>query len=122
MEVASITGRPAGRLLTAADLALFPTDLPSGHVDYELDQGKLVLTTPPGNEHGHVQLRIGSQLLIQGEAAGHGRAWTEVGVILRREPDRVVCPDAAFATKEHLPVRTSPEGYLETIPDLVVEV
>src|SRR5207302_580910 len=41
---------------------------------------------------------------------------------LRRKPDRVVAPDAAFVVKNSLPVRTSPEGYLETIPELVVEV
>lgn len=30
--------------------------------------------------------------------------------------------DALFVTAARLPIRTSPEGYLETIPDLVAEV
>src|SRR5579872_5418619 len=53
---------------------------------------------------------------------GLGEAFAEVGVILRRNPDRVVGPDAAFVAKDSLPVRMSPEGYLETIPELAIEV
>jgi hypothetical protein len=36
--------------LTAADLAALPTDLPSGSVKYELDDGRLVPMSPPGNQ------------------------------------------------------------------------
>lgn len=111
------------RLFTAADLELLPTDLPSGPIDYELDNGRLVpIMVPPGNLHGAAQLRIGTQLMIQGELKGHGKARTEVGVILWRSPDRVVTPDVLFVANKSLPIRTSPEGYLETIPELVVEV
>jgi Uma2 family endonuclease len=111
------------RLFTAADLEALPSDLPSGPIDYELDNGRLVLiTVPPGNIHGAAQLRIGTQLMIQGELKGHGKARTEVGVILWRNPDRVVTPDVLFIAKKSLPIRTSREGYLETIPELVVEI
>jgi Uma2 family endonuclease len=34
----------------------------------------------------------------------------------------VVGADALFVTSASLPIRESPEGYLETIPELVVEV
>ena len=51
-----------------------------------------------------------------------GEAFSEISVILRRNPDRVVGPDAAFVVKRSLPVRMLPEGYFETIPDLVVEI
>ncbi len=44
------------------------------------------------------------------------------GVILWRNPDRCVGPDVSFVSKSKLPVQTSPEEYLETIPDLIVEV
>ena len=114
--------QPVDRFLTAADLDSFPHELPSGPVDYELDNGRLILVVPPGNIHGAVQLRIGTQLMVQGELKGHGAARTEVGVILWRDPDRVVTPDALFIANKSLPIRQSPEGYLLTIPELVVEV
>jgi Uma2 family endonuclease len=114
---------PGRRLLTVADLAALPAELPSGPVKYELHQGRLVtLTAPPGEVHGFHQGTIVFLLKLHGEKAGHGKALGETGLILRRNPDTVVAPDAAFVTKKSLPVRTSKEGYLETIPELVVEV
>lgn len=113
---------PRQRLLTAADLAVFPTELPSGTVRYELDDGRLVIMPPPGGEHARRQLRIGHHLFAQGEEKGHGVAYAEVGIILRRNPDRVPGADAAFVLAASAPAKLSPEGYLETIPELVVEV
>src|SRR6516162_9365723 len=110
------------RLLTAADLAAMPSDLPSGPVKYELDDGRLVLMAPPAGEHGRMQHRIGRVLDKHDESLGLGEAFGEIGVILRRNPDRVIGPDAAFVVKRSLPVRMSPEGYFETIPELVVEI
>jgi Uma2 family endonuclease len=110
------------RLLTAADLAVLPADLPSGNVKYELDDGRLVLLPLPEDDHSRVQCRVGFMLFEHAEILGLGKARATVGVILRRNPDRVVGPDAAFIAIRSLPVRTSPEGYLETIPELVVEV
>ncbi|HEV3440660.1 MAG TPA: Uma2 family endonuclease [Gemmata sp.] len=57
-----------------------------------------------------------------GEDRGHGEARGEVGIVLQRNPDVLVGADAAFVLNKSLPVRRSPEGYLETIPELVVEV
>lgn len=111
------------RLLTAADLAELPSELPSGPVHYELDDGVLISMTPPGFEHCSVENGIAAALRHQGQDRGHGLACSgEVGIILRRKPDRVVGADAAFITSAQLPVQLSPEGYLETIPELVVEV
>ncbi len=45
-----------------------------------------------------------------------------MGVVLRTNPDRVVGPDVIFVCNKSLPVQLSPEGYLETIPELVVEI
>lgn len=42
-------------------------------------------------------------------------------MVPRRFPDRVPCPDALFIN-EWLPIRRSPDGFLETIPDPVVGV
>ncbi len=78
---------------------------------------------PPGDIHGAIESNIGTELKIQGERRGLGKARSGgVGVILRKDPDRVVGPDAVFVCQSSLPIQTSKEGYLETIPDLVVEV
>jgi Uma2 family endonuclease len=111
------------RLFTVEDLEQLPTDLPSGPIDFELDEGRLVLImVPPGNIHGAAQVKIASQLMFLGELKGHGKVRTEVGVILWRNRDRVVTPDVLFVAEKSLPIKTSREGYLETIPELVVEI
>ncbi len=111
------------RLLTVADLAELPSDLPSGPVLYELDNGRLIVMAPPGDTHGAVESNLATQLKVQGEWRGLGKARCgDVAVILWRNPDRVVGADAAFIANSSLPIRVSKEGYLETIPDLVVEV
>jgi Uma2 family endonuclease len=116
--------QPVVRPLTAADLEAFPCELPSGWpVDYELDNGRLVLImAPPGDVHGAAQSNVAAYLKMHGEHKGHGKARTETGLILWQNPDRVVTPDVMFAAKKSLPLRISPEGYWLTIPELVVEV
>lgn len=122
MAVPRAAPPPPSRILTVADLAALPDELPSGPVKYELDNGRLIIMPVPGDSHGAIQARIAAELVMQGSRAGHGKAWAEVGVILWRNPDRVVGPDASFVVQARLPVVTSREGFLETIPDLVVEV
>jgi Uma2 family endonuclease len=112
----------AARLFTAADLAAMPTELPSGSVGFVLDNGRLIVVSPPGNRHSAIQGNIVEALKQQGTRNGHGKTRVELGVVLRRNPDRVVGVDVAFITIASLPVRESPEGYLETIPDLMVEI
>jgi Uma2 family endonuclease len=114
---------PGVRLLTVADLAAMPSELPSGTVLYELDNGRLVIMPPPGDVHGAVECNIAADLKLQGERRGLGKARSgDVAVILWRDPDRVVGADAVFIANRSLPIRLSKEGYLETIPDLAVEV
>jgi Uma2 family endonuclease len=111
------------RLLTAADLAVLPSELPSGPVRYELDNGKLVIMPPPGDIHGAVESNLTTDLKTQGERRGLGKVRCgEVAIILWRNPDRVVGADAVFIANRSLPLRLSKEGYLETIPELVAEV
>jgi Uma2 family endonuclease len=109
-------------VLTAADVALFPRTLATTDVDYELHDGRLVVVAPPGAGHAHRQVRFGAYLFTHGEQRGHGRAYAEVGVLLRRNPDHLLGTDAAFLTTAQLPPRLSPEGYLLTVPALVVEI
>jgi Uma2 family endonuclease len=91
-------------------------------VKYELDNGALIIMPPPGDSHGAVQGNYLADLKAQGERRGFGKARGEVGIILWRNPDRVVAPEAVFIANSSLPLRLSREGYLETIPDVVVEV
>jgi Uma2 family endonuclease len=117
-------GLPAGqRLLTVADLAALPSDLPSGTVLYELDNGRLIIMPPPGADHGFVENKFAGAFLYEGEKRGFGKACCgEVGIVLWRNPDRVIGVDAAFITNASLPIRKSPEGYLETVPELILEI
>jgi Uma2 family endonuclease len=97
--------------------------LPSGPVRYELDDGRLVIMAPVGDIHALIEARITAELVYQGEKQGHGEARCgEVTIILRRDPDRIVGADAVFVQTRSLPARRSREGYLETMPELVVEV
>ena len=109
-------------LLTVADVSALREDLPSGKVKYELYEGRLAIMPPPGGEHSKSQARVVAILIAQGEQRGYGEAFSEVGVILRVNPDTLVGPDAAFITNASLPAKYSKEGYLLTIPELVVEV
>jgi Uma2 family endonuclease len=111
------------RLWTIADLAALPEDLPTGHALYELWDGELVLMAPPGDLHGSVEARLITVLTVHGEWEGHGRvSGGEVGVVMSVAPDTVFGVDAVFLTRDQLPARHSPEGYLVTIPALVAEV
>lgn len=110
------------RLLTSADLAVLPESLPSGDVRYELNSGVLRIMAPAGDLHGASQSKFITELSIQGERRGLGKVRCEVGVILQRNPDTVYGPDALFVSTRSLPLRIAREGYLETIPELVVEV
>ncbi len=109
-------------MLTAADVAVLPTHLPTGDVKYELHDGRLIVMPPPGDIHAHRQARFIAHLFAWGEQRGYGEARGEVGLLLRRNPDHLVGPDAVFIAKASLPPRVSPEGYLLTVPELVVEV
>lgn len=113
---------PFPRLLTAADLAVFPDSLPSGDVSYELVAGSLRIQAPADAWHGACLTKVAMELYSQGERQGHGIARIRVGTILQRDPDTVYAPDALFLMNRSLPVETSPEDYWATLPDLVVEV
>jgi Uma2 family endonuclease len=108
---------------TVADLVELPASLLSGPVQYELDHGRLTARPPRGDVYYSVNLSFPGALLFEAERRGLGIARCgDVRLILGREPDRVALADAAFFSKRTLPLRTSSEEFLETIPDLVVEI
>jgi Uma2 family endonuclease len=114
---------PVPRLFTVADVAALPSELPSGPALYELDDGRLIIMPPPGDIHGAVETKFASAFFYEGERRGLGKTRCgDVGIILRLNPDRLVGADVVFITTNSLPIRRSPEGYLLTIPELVVEV
>lgn len=118
-------GATAGRLgFTLADLAALPDELPSGPVLWELWDGELIAMSPPGFDHGSVETRIATVLTVHGEWEEHGRvSGGEVGVVIRLDrPQTCVGVDVVFLTKDQLPAQVSPEGYLITMPALIVEV
>jgi Uma2 family endonuclease len=115
---------PIERLFTVEDLDALPGELPSGPVTWELDNGRLIAMSLTGDVHGGVEAKFTASLTYEGEFKGHGKVRCgEVGIILWREPaDRVVGADVVFVATRSLPIKRSKEGWLETIPDLVVEV
>jgi Uma2 family endonuclease len=107
--------------LTAGDLASLPEELDGQAVKYELFDGQLIVLPPNTAEHARRQARM-SGALQQAESLGLGDAYASVGIVLRRNPDRVVGADAAFILAQSLPAKYSREGYLLTIPEIIVEV
>jgi Uma2 family endonuclease len=112
----------AKRLWTIADVSALPDDLPTGPAKYHLEDGELTIMAPPGGLHSGMQSHLFFELRLQGERAGYGKARTEIGLILSRNPDTLFDPDCVFVANASLPFRYSTEGYLETIPELIVEV
>lgn len=111
-----ITAPPAAKLITGEDL------LAMGDIGRcELIDGRIVRMSPTGGEHGIVETKLGRHLDTFVEAQKLGRVMVgEVGIYIRRNPDRVRGADVAFISNERLPER--PKGYLEVAPDLVVEI
>src|SRR5438128_796028 len=101
--------RNAEALMTAEELFLLPDD---GSKKYELVNGQLRVSEPPGMHHGFLQLRLGSRLTQCVESAGLGIVFVEGGVVLRRGPDTVRGPDVAFVSRERLPAGI-PRAYFE---------
>jgi len=51
-------------MYTAADLTELPSELPSGAVRYEIDNGRLISTPPPGDEHGAIEANFAFALNV----------------------------------------------------------
>lgn len=119
VEVAMATAREKQMLLTADDLLR----LYSEGVRGELIQGVLHETMASGEEHGEI---VTNMVLILGGFVKPRRLGrlvaSDVGVRLERDPDTVREPDLAFVSAEKRPLDVRNAGYLEVVPDLVVEI
>lgn len=105
-------------LLTADELLKLPDD----RQRRELLDGVLVEMSPPGGRHGLASGNVLYALRTWAVGRRMGTVLTEVGVILRRDPDRVCAPDVCFLSRDRMPAVLIPAGYLEIVPDLIVEV
>ena len=107
------------KLLTAEDLLR----LSSQGVKGELIRGVLHETVSVGKVHGRIAMAFGGALV------GHVRPrrlgtviGSDAGVLIQRNPDTVREPDIAYISAERLPLDDQSDGYLEVVPELVVEI
>lgn len=110
--------RTAEPLLTAEDLYA----LPDGDRRYELVEGRLVVSEPPGFGHGEIAVRIAVVLDGFVRPRRLGAVVVESGYVLARHPDTVRGPDVSFVRTERLPSRNVAHRYYEGTPDLAVEI
>lgn len=90
---------------------------------FDLIRGEVIQVPPAGERHGriaaNIELRIGYALLER----GLGQTYiAEPGFVLARDPDVVLCPDAAFILYERFPSEHEETGFFEIVPDIVLEV
>ena len=87
----------------------------------ELIDGRIVYMSPVGGEHSFVEFNIGAELRTFARQQKIG--WVlggEVGIFIRRNPDRIRGADVAFVSKKQL--AHPPRGFLEVAPELVIEI
>ncbi len=88
----------------------------------ELIDGVIVRMSPTGERHGFLASRLISFLYQFGRDTEAG--WVmggEVGIYIRRDPDRIRAADIAFWSKRRRPDGPS-TGFSEVAPNLVVEI
>ncbi len=107
------------KLLTAEDLLR----LSSQGVKGELIRGVLCETVSVGEEHGRIAGLFITFVNIHIRPRRLGRVGgTDVGVLIQKNPDTVREPDVYYVSAEKLPLDVRIQGYLEVIPELVVEI
>src|SRR5206468_1412034 len=96
-------------LSTAEDLYQLPDEWFG-----ELIDGMLIKEPPPSWLHELLVARIVG-LLAELEQRGFGVAIGAPGIILRRNPDTVRAPDAAFLRRHRIPPEGFPDGYSDLV-------
>lgn len=67
----------------------------------ELVRGELVLMTPAGAFHGHIEALLLAKIQSHIEANGLGKVFSgDTGFVLETSPDTVRSPDVAFVSTE----------------------
>ena len=105
--------------MTAHELAARPKEERRG----ELIRGVFCPTMPTGPLHALVLVKLSRLLGNAVDAAGIGFVLVgDPGVHLASNPDTVRAPDLAFYEKGRMPPLADFRGFLQVVPDLVVEV
>lgn len=92
------------------------------HQRSELVNGRMLVREPAAYTHGRLANAIGFALTAWVSPRGLGDVVAaETGFTLRRNPDTVRAPDAAFISAQRVPP-ANVAGFAELAPDLVVEV
>lgn len=89
----------------------------------ELIDGEVIRMSPGSFEHGAVAMNVGRVLseFVHHHQCGIVTA-AETGFKIRRNPDTVRAPDAAFISTARLPKELPRRGFFEGAPDLAAEV
>ena len=110
--------RPTTALLTAEDLY----GMPEEDERYELVEGRLVVSEPPGWTHGSIAANIAALLLGFVRPRRLGAVVVESGYVLARGPDTVRGPDVSFVRADRVPHADVAHRFYEGAPDLAVEI
>ncbi len=88
----------------------------------ELVEGEVIEMSPPGAYHGVVCIKMSSKLESFVSTHSAGVVLSEIGFVLRRNPDLVRAPDIAFISQERVGAQGLTEKFWPGPPDLAVEV
>jgi Uma2 family endonuclease len=105
--------------MTAEEYWLLPDDGPPT----ELVRGRIVPMNIPTPRHGYFCANAAGILREFVRQHDLGRIMgNDSGILTERDPDTVRGGDVAYYSYERLPRGPIPEGYLDVLPELVVEV
>jgi Uma2 family endonuclease len=89
----------------------------------ELVEGKVIELNVPAPRHGQICAELAFHLKLYSRDHDWGHTITnDSGVVTRRNPDTVRGADVACYSYDRLPRGPLPAGYLDAVPELVVEV
>lgn len=115
----SLASSTAPRLITAEEFAVRPDP---GHPE-ELVRGRIVPMSVPKPRHGQIcgNAYFFLRLFATEHDLGHVLS-NDSAVVTERGPDSVRGADVAYYSFDRVPRGPLPEGYLQVVPELVVEV
>ena len=109
------------RIMTAEEFAEQKYDLPEGGRWSELIKGEPVILDQPSDAHGNVVQNLSRELAKWIQATEVGYACFELGIIVQRAPDTVVCPAVSYFVEGNRWDETDKVA-TEARPAVVVEV
>lgn len=86
-------------------------------------EGKVHEMSPPGFEHGSIEVRVG--YLLSEVVAKHGLGLVvvgDVGFVVQKDPDTVLGADVAFVRQDRVAAVGVTEKYFPEAPALAVEI